>query len=113
LTPAIFRASRHLRALILDRGCVELGVDLAQCLVNIDLRAGKIKTASVTPEGHRVVEAINAGPAAATRRSFRRLEQEPIKATLARLTRRLSDAMFALIEAQGASPHKCRQTRRH
>jgi len=50
------------------------------------------------------------------RRSLARLEQlgaggapnrrPRSQATPARLTRRLSDAMFALIEAEDASPHK-------
>jgi DNA-binding MarR family transcriptional regulator len=57
----------------------------------------RIKTASVTPEGHRVVQAINQGR--------RRLLEEALagwserdQAELARLTRRFSDAMFALVE---------------
>jgi DNA-binding MarR family transcriptional regulator len=58
----------------------------------------RIKTASLTPEGHRVVQAINQGR--------RRLLEEALadwserdRAELARLTRRFSDAMFALVEA--------------
>jgi len=89
----------------LDRGGVELGIDLAQCLVNIDLRGGRIKTASVPPERHRVVEAINAGRRRLLDVAFAGWSKSD-QATLARLTRRLSDAMFAVIEAQGPSPHK-------
>ena len=58
----------------------------------------RIKTASVTAEGHRVVQAINQGR--------RRLLEEALadwgerdRAELARLTRRFSDAMFALVES--------------
>ena len=62
----------------------------------------RIKTASVTPEGRRVVDAVNLGR--------RRLVDEVLadwtdhdRATLARLTRRFSDTMFALVEA-GSPP---------
>jgi DNA-binding MarR family transcriptional regulator len=58
----------------------------------------RIKTASATPDGHRLVGAINAGR--------RRLLEEAMagwserdRAALARLTRRLSDSMFALMDA--------------
>jgi DNA-binding MarR family transcriptional regulator len=58
----------------------------------------RIKTAAVTPEGHRVVEAINQGR--------RRLLDEALagwsgrdRAELARLTRRFSDSMLTLIES--------------
>lgn len=57
----------------------------------------RIKTASVTSEGRRVAEAVNQGR--------RRLLDEALagwsdadKAALARLTRRFSDAMTALVE---------------
>jgi hypothetical protein len=57
------------------------------------------------PEGRRVVEGINTGR--------RRLLDVPSpgwsksdQAALASLTRRLSDAKFALIDAQDASPDK-------
>jgi DNA-binding MarR family transcriptional regulator len=60
----------------------------------------RVKTASVTPEGHLVVEAINAGR--------RRILDEALagwsehdRAALARLTRRFSDAIYTLVEALG------------
>lgn len=56
----------------------------------------------LTPEGHRVVQAVNQGR--------RRLLDEALagwsardRAALARLTRRFSDAMFALVEAHDAA----------
>lgn len=61
----------------------------------------RVKTASVTPEGHRVAEAINAGR--------RRILDEALagwsehdRAALALLTRRFSDAIYTLVEALGA-----------
>jgi DNA-binding MarR family transcriptional regulator len=58
----------------------------------------RIRTASVTPEGHRVVEAINQGR--------RRLLDEALagwspqdRAALTRLTRRFSDRILALMES--------------
>ncbi|HEY7145341.1 MAG TPA: MarR family winged helix-turn-helix transcriptional regulator [Streptosporangiaceae bacterium] len=66
-------------------------------------RDHRIKTASVTPQGHRAVAAINQGR--------RRLLEEALagwseqdRATLARLTRRFSDSMFALVEALDDAP---------
>lgn len=63
----------------------------------------RVKTASVTPAGHRVVTAINRG-----RR--RLLDEalagwsEPDRVALARLTRRFADSMAALVDAHGAAP---------
>jgi DNA-binding MarR family transcriptional regulator len=63
----------------------------------------RIKTAEVTAEGHRVVEAINDG-----RRRF--LEEafagwsEHDRAMLARLTQRFADDVFALVEAHDTAP---------
>ena len=63
----------------------------------------RIKTASVTAEGHRAVEAINQGR--------RRLLDEVFgdwnvrdRVELARLTRRFNDDMFALVEAHDMPP---------
>jgi len=65
----------------------------------------RIKTASVTPAGHRLVEAINQGR--------RRLLDEALtgwserdRAELARLTRRFSDSILTLIEAQDVPPEE-------
>jgi DNA-binding MarR family transcriptional regulator len=62
----------------------------------------RVKTASVTPEGHRVVAAINAGR--------RRILDEALtgwsehdRAALARLTRRFSDAIHTLVESLGTA----------
>jgi len=61
-------------------------------------RDRRIKTAALTPAGRRVVEQINSGR--------RRVLDEALadwseadRAALTRLTRRFSDAMFALVEA--------------
>ncbi|HEY7431354.1 MAG TPA: MarR family winged helix-turn-helix transcriptional regulator [Streptosporangiaceae bacterium] len=81
-----------------------------------DRRDRRVKTASVTPEGHRVVAAINAGR--------RRILDEALagwsehdRAALARLTRRFSDAIFALVEAlgteHGAPPPAAAEPPRH
>jgi len=63
----------------------------------------RIKTAAVTPEGHRVVEAINQGR--------RRLLDEALagwserdRTELARLTRRFSDSMLRLMESVDPAP---------
>jgi DNA-binding MarR family transcriptional regulator len=63
----------------------------------------RIKTASVTAKGHRVVEAINQGR--------RRILDEALadwnerdRIELARLTRRFADNIFTLIDAQDLPP---------
>jgi DNA-binding MarR family transcriptional regulator len=133
------RISRpRFRALILDRAGITLDVELAQCLVTIDLRGPigvlelaelldenhpkvsrslarleqlglvrraddahdrRVKTASVTAEGHRVVEAINQGR--------RRILDEALdgwseadRSTFARLTGRFADKIFAMADGR-------------
>jgi DNA-binding MarR family transcriptional regulator len=58
----------------------------------------RIKTAALTPEGHRVVQAISQGRRRLLEEAFAGWSERD-QAELARLTRRFSDAMFALIEA--------------
>jgi DNA-binding PadR family transcriptional regulator len=58
----------------------------------------RIKTASVTPEGHRVVEAINQGRRRLLDEALAGWSQQD-RAALTRLTRRSSDRMLALMEA--------------
>jgi hypothetical protein len=65
----------------------------------------RIKTASATPEGHRVMDAINQGR--------RRLLDEALagwseqdRAALTRLTRRFADRMFALMQALDLPPEQ-------
>ena len=58
----------------------------------------RIKTAALTPEGHRVVQAINQGRRRLLEEAFAGWSERD-QADLARLTRRFSDEMFALIEA--------------
>jgi DNA-binding MarR family transcriptional regulator len=58
----------------------------------------RIKTASLTPEGHRVVQAINLGRRRLLEEAFVGWSERD-QAQLAQLTRRFSDAMFALVEA--------------
>src|SRR5580704_4686094 len=57
----------------------------------------RIKTAALTPEGDRVVQAINQGRQRLLEEAFAGWSEHD-QAELARLTRRLSDAMFALME---------------
>ena len=57
----------------------------------------RIKTAALTPEGNRVVQAINQGRRRLLEEAFAGWSEHD-QAELARLTRRLSDAMFALME---------------
>ena len=59
----------------------------------------RIKTAHITPEGKRIVEAINLGRRRLLDEAFTGWSEQD-RTELARLTRRLSDAMFALIAAQ-------------
>jgi DNA-binding MarR family transcriptional regulator len=58
----------------------------------------RIKTATVTPEGRRMVEAINQGRRRLLEEAFEGWT-ETDRAALARLTRRFADKMFTLIEA--------------
>jgi len=58
----------------------------------------RIKTASLTPEGQRVARAINQGRRRLLEEAFAGWTERD-RAELARLTRRFSDAMFALVEA--------------
>lgn len=58
----------------------------------------RIKTASVTAEGHRVVEAINRGRRRLLDEAFTDWP-EPDRVALARLTRRFADTIFTLIDA--------------
>jgi DNA-binding MarR family transcriptional regulator len=58
----------------------------------------RIKTASVTPAGHRMVEAVNRGRRRVLDEVFASWSERD-RASLARLTRRLSDGMLALIDA--------------
>ncbi|HEY7488644.1 MAG TPA: MarR family transcriptional regulator [Streptosporangiaceae bacterium] len=63
----------------------------------------RIKTASVTPEGRRVVEAINRGRRRLLEEAFAGWS-EPDRVALARLTRRFANTMFALIDSLDAAP---------
>jgi DNA-binding MarR family transcriptional regulator len=65
----------------------------------------RIKTALVTPEGHRVVEAINQGRRRILDQAFAGWSDSD-RATLARLTRRFSDRIFALTQALGPEPDR-------
>jgi DNA-binding MarR family transcriptional regulator len=58
----------------------------------------RIKTAAVTAEGHRMVEAINRGRRRLLEEAFRGWSEED-RVALARLTRRFADDVFALVEA--------------
>ena len=64
----------------------------------------RIKTASLTPEGQRVVQAINQGRRRLLEEAFTGWTERD-RAELARLTRRLSDAMFGLIEQHDRGPN--------
>jgi DNA-binding MarR family transcriptional regulator len=59
----------------------------------------RIKTATVTPEGHRVVEAINQGRRRVLDEVFAGWSARD-RTELARLTRRFADGMFALVDAR-------------
>ena len=61
----------------------------------------RIKTAEVTSEGRRIVRAINRGRRRVLEEAFADWS-EPDVADLARLTRRYSDAVAALVEAHHA-----------
>jgi DNA-binding MarR family transcriptional regulator len=61
----------------------------------------RIKTAAVTPAGHDVVEAINRGRRRLLAEAFAGWDERD-RAELARLTRRFSDSMFALVEGRQA-----------
>lgn len=131
------RVSRpRFRALLLDRAGVALAVDLAQCLVTIDLRGPigvldlaelldlnhpkasrtlarlerlglvergeaahdrRVKTAAVTPEGHRVVEAVNQGRRRLLDEVFADWS-EADRAAYARLSRRFADGVSTLVD---------------
>ncbi|MDN3355336.1 MarR family transcriptional regulator [Actinomadura sp. DC4] len=58
----------------------------------------RIKTATVTAEGHRVVEAINQGRRSLLDEAFAGWTEHD-RVTFARLTRRFSDDVLALVEA--------------
>lgn len=58
----------------------------------------RVKTAAVTPAGHRVVEAVNQGRRRILEEVFADWSDSD-KAALAHLTRRFSDGMSALIDA--------------
>ncbi|HEY1641977.1 MAG TPA: MarR family winged helix-turn-helix transcriptional regulator [Streptosporangiaceae bacterium] len=60
-------------------------------------RDRRIKTATVTPAGHRVVEAIDQGRRRLLEEAFAGWSEQD-RATLARLTRRFSDSMLALTD---------------
>jgi DNA-binding MarR family transcriptional regulator len=57
----------------------------------------RIRTAAVTPAGHALVEAINRGRRLLLEEAFAGWSERDC-AELARLTRRFSDSMFALVE---------------
>ena len=57
----------------------------------------RIKTAALTPAGHDVVAAINRGRRRLLEEAFAGWSEHD-RAQLARLTRRFSDSMFALVE---------------
>jgi DNA-binding MarR family transcriptional regulator len=63
----------------------------------------RVKTAAVTAEGRRVVEAINRGRRRILDEVFTGWS-EADKMGLARLTRRFSDAMFTLVEKREEPP---------
>jgi DNA-binding MarR family transcriptional regulator len=65
-------------------------------------RDRRIKTASLTAEGRRVVEAINQGRRRLLEEAFAGWSERD-RSALARLTRRFADSMFALIEATGGA----------
>lgn len=58
----------------------------------------RVKTAAVTPAGHRVVEAVNQGRRRILEEVFADWSDSD-KAALAHLTRRFSDGMSALVDA--------------
>jgi DNA-binding MarR family transcriptional regulator len=58
----------------------------------------RIKTASATPEGHRMVEAINQGRRRILDEAFSDWSERD-RAALARLTRRFADSIVTLIDA--------------
>lgn len=130
--------------LLLDRAGVRIGVELASCLVTVDLHGPigvvelaerlnqnhpkasrslarleqlglveraeaaddrRIKTASVTAEGKQIVEAVNRGRRRLLEEAFDEWSERD-RAELARLTRRFSDRMFALIESHAASQER-------
>jgi DNA-binding MarR family transcriptional regulator len=62
----------------------------------------RVKTASLTHEGRRVVEAINQGRRRLLEEAFAGWSERD-RSALARLTRRFADSVFALIEATGAA----------
>ncbi|MFD1544905.1 MarR family winged helix-turn-helix transcriptional regulator [Nonomuraea guangzhouensis] len=65
----------------------------------------RIKTASITAEGHRIVEAINQGRRRILQEVFADWSEHD-QTELARLTRRFSDAMATLVDAQDPAPAK-------
>jgi DNA-binding MarR family transcriptional regulator len=64
----------------------------------------RIKTASVTAEGHRMVEAINQGRRRLLDEAFAGWNSDD-RAALTRLTSRFADSIFALVEARDGAPH--------
>jgi len=63
----------------------------------------RIKTASVTAEGHRTVEAINQGRRRLLDEVFGDWSERD-RVELARLTRRFADGMFTLVDAHDVPP---------
>jgi DNA-binding MarR family transcriptional regulator len=59
----------------------------------------RIKTAAVTPAGHNVVAAINRGRRRLLAEAFAGWSERD-RAELARLTRRFSDSVFAIVEGE-------------
>ena len=57
----------------------------------------RVKTASVTPEGHRIVEAIDQGRRRLLDETFADWSERD-RAAFARLSRRFADSMFALVD---------------
>lgn len=57
----------------------------------------RVKTAAVTPEGHRIVEAVNEGRRLLLQEAFAGWSDAD-RAELARLTRRFSDAMARAVD---------------
>ncbi|HEY3647636.1 MAG TPA: MarR family winged helix-turn-helix transcriptional regulator [Streptosporangiaceae bacterium] len=63
----------------------------------------RVKTASVTEQGHRMVEAINAGRRRILDEAFAGWSEHD-RAELARLTRRFADDIFTLVNSLAPGP---------
>jgi DNA-binding MarR family transcriptional regulator len=70
----------------------------------------RIKTAVATAEGHRMVEAINQGRRRILAEALEGWNEQD-RADLARLTRRFTDSIFALVESQDPPPGELRPPR--